>query len=182
MLSAEDRYLLQKLKEGDVHALESIFNKYYGNLCRYLILIFKNQLLVEHIVQDIFIYLWENRKSIRIHTSIEAYLYTSGRYKALNQLRNSRRQEKIRKDMSELKSITANATETLVEISELQMIIDEAVDSLPARCQEIFRLSREEEMSYKEIAGLLNISLNTVERQMSIALKKLRTILKPFFL
>lgn len=70
MPSIEDQYLLEKLKEDDIRALETIFNRYYGDLCRYLLLIFKNQLLVEHVAHYIFIYLWENRNRLEINTSL----------------------------------------------------------------------------------------------------------------
>ncbi|MBN2611736.1 MAG: RNA polymerase sigma-70 factor [Bacteroidales bacterium] len=182
MTSVEDRYLLQKLKEGDIQALEVLFDKYYGNLCRYLMVLFKNQLLVEHISQDIFIYLWENRKNLEINSSLESYLYTAGKYKALNQLRNLKRQEKIKERLGHLQQKEEKSIESKIEVTELEQIINDAIDSLPGRCKEIFRLSREEDKSYKEIAKLLNISINTVEGQMSIALKKLRTLLRPFYL
>lgn len=182
MTSIEDRYLLHKLKEGDIRALETLFNKYYGNLCRYLMLLFKNQLLVEHITQDIFVYLWENRKKLEINTSIESYLYTAGRYKALNQLRNIKRQEKIKENIGSNQNKETEGSDAMIEVIELERIINEAVETLPSRCRQIFKLSREEDMSYKEIACLLNISINTVEGQMAIALKKLRTLLRPFYL
>ena len=179
MTNIEDQYLLQKLKEDDIHALETLFHRYYGNLCRYLLLIFRNQLLVEHIAQDLFIYLWENRKTLQINGSIESYLYTAGRYKALNQIRNSKRQEKIREEIGNSKLKSTDLSGSTIEINELEKIIEDAVNLLPARCQQIFRLSREEDKSYKEIAKLLNLSINTVENQMTIALKKLRKLLGP---
>jgi RNA polymerase sigma-70 factor (ECF subfamily) len=182
MINVDELYLLNKLKEGDINALEVIFHKYYSHLCRYLLLLFKNELLVEHIAQDIFVYLWENRESLEIKTSLESYLYTAGRYKALNQIRDSKRQEAIRENLVVSEEEYNNDPESTLEIKELEKIIDDAIKTLPARCQRIFRLSREDEMSYKEIAEFLNISVNTVEGQMAIALKKLRIILKPFYI
>jgi RNA polymerase sigma-70 factor (ECF subfamily) len=181
MESIDELFLLSKLKEGDIKALEVIFNKHYGNLCLYLLLLFKNELLVEHIAQDIFIYLWEKRETIEIKTSLESYLYTAGRYKALNQIRDAKRHEIIRKNMFAPDAEYINELDSILEVHELKKIIEEAINTLPARCQQIFRLSREEDLSYKEIAELLNVSVNTVEGQMAIALKKLRTILKPFY-
>lgn len=175
----DELYLLRKLKDDDVNALEVIFNRYYEDLCKYLLMLFRNEIVVEHIAQDIFIYLWENRRTIEIKSSLKSYLYSAGRYKALNQLRNKSKQEEINKRIFEVQ----NGTETIsgIEISELEKVIEESISLLPGKCQKIFRLSREEELSYKEIAELLNISINTVENQMSIALKKLRAILRPFY-
>jgi len=181
METIDELFLLKKLKEGDIKALEFIFNKHYGNLCLYLLLLFKNELLVEHIAQDIFIYLWEKRETLEIKTSLESYLYSAGRYKALNQIRDAKRHERIMKNMFTPDSEYINELDSILEIHELEKIIEEAISSLPARCQQIFRLSRENDLSYKEISELLNLSVNTVEGQMAIALKKLRTILKPLY-
>lgn len=182
MENDDEKFLIQRLKEDDIKALEVIFNRHYSNLYKYLLLIFKSQLLVDHIAQDIFIYLWENRKSIEIKTSLESYLYSAGRYQAINQLRNKKRHEKLEQILVETQDEENSSPFSLLESRELEQIIDEAVSSLPERCQQIFRLSREEEMTYKEIAEVLHLSVNTVENQMSIAFKKLRNVLRPFYL
>lgn len=181
MENINDSFLLAKLKEGDINALEVIFNKHYSNLCLYLLLLFKNELLIEHVAQDIFIYLWEKRETIEIKNSLESYLYSSARYKALNQIRNAKRQEQIRERIYDSQTKNVNETDTQFEVNELERIIENAINTLPSRCQRIFRLSREDDLSYKEIAEILNVSINTVEGQISIALKKLRPILRPFY-
>jgi len=177
----EELNLLEKLKEGDIHALEVIFNRHYGSLCKYLFLLFKNKIITEHIAQDIFVYLWENRETIYIKESLESYLYTAGRYKALNQIRDAKRQESILKDLGNAKVEEPLVLDFALETDELKRIIEETISSLPERCQQIFRLSREDELSYHEIAKVLGISVNTVESQMSIALRKLRAMLRPFY-
>jgi RNA polymerase sigma-70 factor (family 1) len=181
MESIDELFLLKKLKEGDIKALEFIFNKHYGNLCLYLLLLFKNELLVEHIAQDIFIHLWEKRETLEIKSSLESYLYSAGRYKALNQIRDAQRHERIIKNMFTPDAEYINELDSILEVHELEKIIEEAIRSLPCRCQQIFRLSREHDLSYKEIAEFLNLSVNTVEGQMAIALKKLRSALKPIY-
>lgn len=182
MENGDEKFLIQRLKDDDIKALEVIFNRHYSNLHKYLLLIFKSQLLVDHIAQDIFIYLWENRKTIEIKTSLESYLYSAGRYQAINQLRNKKRHEKLEHNLVEKIDEEDNSPFALLESRELEQIIDDAVSSLPERCQQIFRLSREEEMTYKEIAEVLRLSVNTVENQMSVAFKKLRNVLRPFYL
>ncbi len=182
MGSTEEAYLIQKLKEGDIKALEVLFNKHYGNLCRYLLLLFKNQLVVDHIAQDIFVYLWENREQIEIRTSIESYLYSAGRYKALNQIRNQSRREIINNSLYTSNDQGEASSDIILEQKELEEIIENAITTLPPRCQQIFRLSRNEDLSNKEIAKFLNISVNTVENQMGIALRKLKTALRPYYM
>jgi RNA polymerase sigma-70 factor, ECF subfamily len=182
MSDMDERYLIERLKEDDIHALKVIFDRHYSNLYQYLLLIFKNQLLVENIAQDIFVYLWENRKSLEIRSSLASYLFAAGRYKAINKLRDAKRHEIIGQKISESQDEMEKSPVTLLETKELEQIVEEAIGSLPERCQQIFRLSREEDLSYKEIASLLNISVNTVENQMSIALKKLRERLRPYYI
>lgn len=181
MNNSEEDYLIQKLKEGDIKALEVLFHKHYDNLCKYLLLLFKNQLLTENIAQDVFVYLWEKRETIEIQSSLESYLYTAGRYKALNQVRNSKKRESINQSLVNSDQLEESPSDRIVELKELENIIEEAISNLPLRCQQIFKLSRNEDMSYKEIAKTLNLSLSTVENQMSIALRKLRTTLRPFY-
>lgn len=182
MKSIEDFYLLQKLKEDDIAALEVIFNKYYTSLCRYLTLIFKNQIIVEHIVEDLFIYIWENRKKIEINTSLSSYLYTAARYKALNKIRDNKKFSNSFDIIENIYSEDSKNPDKVLEIQELQNLIDKAIESLPPRCQQIFKLSKEENLTYEEIARLMGISIKTVENQMNIAFKKLRKLLRPFYL
>lgn len=182
MENRDELFLLERLKNDDIKALEVIFDRYYSSLYKYLLLVFKNQLLVEHISQDIFVYLWENRKSIEIKSSLESYLYSAGRYRAINQLRNAKRREKINIALTDIVDEYETSPFSILEAKELENIIEEAICSLPERCQQIFRLSREQELSYKEIAETLQISVNTVENQVSIAFKKLRNVLRPLYL
>jgi len=181
MAKVDDDYLLRKLKEGDIHALEVIYKGYYANLCRYLSLIFKDQVPVEQIADDIFMYIWEHHESLEIRTSLESYLYTAGKYKALNKIRDLRRREEIYNDFGNSQAIMTNSPEFVLELTELHDMIEKAIETLPERCQKIFRLSREEDLSYAEIAEILNISISTVENQISIALKKVRAFLKYFY-
>ena len=91
----EDAALILQLKNDDAEALKALFNRYYHPLKGYLFLLFKNESLAENIAQDIFVYLWENRSQIEIRTSVEAYLYSAGRYRGLNHLRNNKIHEII---------------------------------------------------------------------------------------
>jgi len=155
MENDDELFLLQKLKEGDIIALETISNRHYSNLCRYLLLLFKNELLVEHIAQDTFVYIWENRELLDIK-NIKSYLYTAGKYKAFNEIRNARRREAIRLKLAVDQKETS--VDRVIEIKELEQIIEDAICTLPDRCQQIFRLSRENELSYKEIASFLKFT------------------------
>jgi RNA polymerase sigma-70 factor (ECF subfamily) len=176
----EDAALLLRLKNDDAEALKALFNRYYHPLKSYLFLLFKNETLAENIAQDIFVYLWENRFQLEIRTSVEAYLYSAGRYRGLNQLRNNKLHATILQKINQSNTVGFSPNQAL-EMQELETMIEDSIFALPKRCQEIFRLSRFEELNYKEIADRLGISVNTVENQMAIALKKLRKSLRPFY-
>ena len=157
-----------------------LFMDYYTNLCRFAYTYVKDTEIAEEIVQELFISLWENRNELNINTSARAYLYTSVRNRSLNYIRNEKTRIGHENEFA-LKQIE-KVTDIIdfCEREELQNIINEAVDELPESCQQIFRLSRYENLSYNEIAQQLNISPKTVENQIGIALKKIRTKLSPY--
>lgn len=171
-----DELIQKQLNAGEVSALEYLFHQYYDDLCRYTVVFVKDIDIAENIIQDLFVYIWEHRETIEIHLSFESYLYQAARYKALNYKRdNSRKADKISfltKQNVDKVSVGADAA---IELRELNVIINEAITLLPERCQQIFKLSRSEELSYREIAELMNISISTVDNQVNTALKKIKT-------
>ncbi len=156
---------------------ESAFNELYVSLCRYAFLLINNREQAEDIVQDLFRSLWENRGRVHI-TSYRNYLFRAVKNKSLNYLRNSH--SKIRySDIYEYEALeTSNRTQEIIDGNELQQIIAEAIQNLPPRCSHIFYLKRFEELSYTEIAEKLSISVKTVEKQMTIAIRKISGFLK----
>jgi len=142
----------------------------------------------ENIVQDIFLLLWENRKILPAIHNLNAYLFTLIKNRCIDFLRG-RISEHNRKEMmqnlfeTELKlkldSLEFFDTHLLTD-EKIEEIISGAIDSLPKKCREIFVLCRMEGLKYKEIASQLDISVNTVENQMSIALRKLKIALKQY--
>ncbi len=171
-----DELIQKQLNAGEISALEYLFHQYYDDLCRYTVVFIKDIDIAENIVQDLFVYIWEHRETIEIHLSFESYLYQAARYKALNYKRDySRKADKI-SILSKLNvdKVSVRADEA-IELRELNVIINEAIGLLPERCQQIFRLSRSEELSYREIADVMNISISTVDNQVNTALKKIKT-------
>lgn len=134
----------------------------------------------ENIVQDVFLLLWEKREALEIQISLVPYLFSLVKNKCLDYLRHKVVAEEFRQELSaklfslELMDYSFSSDE------EIEKIVVDAVNKLPVRCREIFIKSRVKGMKYREIAEDLNISVNTVENQMSIALKKLRIELKDY--
>ena len=159
-----------------------IYLKYYLKLTMFAREYVISEADAENIVQDTFMFLWENKGVLPTINNINAYLFTIIKNRCIDFLRGkiseNTRKEKIQTTFeTELKlkldSLDFFDTHDLTE-EKIEEIINEAIDSLPEKCREIFILSRFEGMKYKEIAEKLNISVNTVENQMGIALRKLR--------
>lgn len=179
MNKTDDNSLALELTRGNEKAFEIIFNKYYRSLCLFSKQLLNDDELAEETVQDVFVKIWEKRLSITIDTSLQQYLFRAVRNHCFNQLQHNkiknRYAEKVLKDSeTEIKS-----EEYFLE-PDLKNKIEEAINSLPPKRKEIFRLSREEGLKYKEIADQLGISVKTVEAQMGLALKYLREKLKYF--
>ena len=172
---------MQLLKQDSERAIELLFEEYYGDLCRSAYRILPDQHLVEDLVQEVFYELWRRRRRLRIKSSLKAYLRRATRNKTLNYLRDHRRVYFEPADAQPLPGNLSGALRQL-EAAELQELIDQAIDRLPERCRLVFVLSRFEDMTYHEIAEQLEISVKTVENQVSKALRLLRQALAPYLI
>lgn len=141
----------------------------------------------ENITQDVFTDLWEKRESMNRIENMNAYLFRLVRNKCLDYLKHKvfeqRYTEKVQASFEielnlKLQSLDRFDVSDISEENELEKLVRQAIDSLPKKCRDIFLLSRMEGLKYREISERLGISVNTVECQMGIALKKLRVKLK----
>lgn len=157
---------------------ELLFRQMYAPLCRKVFRILKDQEASEDIVQDIFVKLWEKRSEINIQTGIQPYLYRAVANAAFNYLKKDRPFEEFDSDIHE--NTDHINSQLQLESQETARHIHHVIDALPPACKTIFLLSREDGLSYKEIAETLNISIKTVENQMGKALKILREKLSTY--
>lgn len=164
----------------NIKAFEIVYSLYYVQLCRVAYKKLGDEELVEELVQDVFLNLWVKRKSLDTEGNLQAYLYATLRNKALSELRSRLlRSQHYIKAREEGEIFSVNVEDDYVA-RETELKIKKIVDSLPPQCREAFILSREEQLSYKAIADRMNISVNTVEKHVSKALKKLRTEFKDY--
>lgn len=168
------------LKKGDNNSFRLLYQRYYPGLCQLAYRYTGRTEIAEDIVQETFLNLWKKRRETDIHGRIHSYLYTSVRNGAVNYLKrliverkyNTMKARQIQAALNYLQ-ITREDGSSLLIAEEMEKSLAEALEALPPRCREIFMLSRRNGMKHSEIAGKLNISQNTVQRQMSIAIDKL---------
>ncbi|TRX67073.1 RNA polymerase sigma-70 factor [Flammeovirga kamogawensis] len=159
---------------------ETLFKVQYPKLCSYANSILNDIQASEDIIQDLLFKLWESRNSLEITTSIEAYLTRSVKNKALNVLRHTEVKDQYKNYNEELINEASSNELLLLEAKELDQKIRNSIDTMPTKRKEIFLLSRFDGLKYAEISKQLNISIKTVENQMSSALKYLRKELTGF--
>ncbi len=175
-----DLYFFSRLKSGDENAFDYLFNYYYPGLIVYATKLLTNQHLAEEIVQGVFLKLWQDRRFIEISTSFKSYVFQSVKNKCLDVLKHRKiRDEYAKIVLNQTENSKEETWETYVE-SELYALLIKAIEKLPPECQKIFRYSRIRNLSNKEIAEKLGISVKTVENQITKALKYLRIELKDY--
>jgi RNA polymerase sigma-70 factor, ECF subfamily len=157
--------------------VEMLFRQYYAGLCKSLYRILRDATLAEDIVQEVFLKVWEMRDQLKMDEAIQAYLYRSCYNTALNFLKK----QKQNTDIESLEVVPAgDSAEKDLTFTETESQIHAAIAALPPKTRLVFSLSRFEELSYKEIADQLDISLKSVEKHMGIALQRLRENLREY--
>lgn len=179
MAEKEEKYWLERLKEGDEAALRKIFDAFYPDLVARIFRIIPDPDTCQDIAQDVVVELWNRRDTIEIHSSLGAYLNRAAVNRALNYIKSRNRnvvdgsaEISETADVSDINAVAAEQTE------ELESRLHEAINRLPERCRAVFALSRFEELSHKEIADRLGISVKTIENQITKAMKLLRESLR----
>jgi RNA polymerase sigma-70 factor (ECF subfamily) len=175
-----EKELVKKLKEGDSFAFEVLFYKYRNRVKGFAVKIVPAQVDPEEIVQEVFVKLWLKKESVDPSKEFQSYLFSIARNLVLDHLKSAvnRRlyfvgehfQQDLQMEDGQENTLFADAEE------KLQKLINE----IPERRREIFRLSRFEGLSYKQIAERLNISENTVDSQIRNALAFLRKEFRKF--
>ncbi len=181
-----DNRIKEGIKKGDKRCFRILYRRFYSGLCQFACQYTGRPDIAEEIVQEIFMKLWEGRKRYKIEGSIKSYLYGSVRNGSLNYLNHLVLERKfsnetaarIHRAISYMQICQEDGSSILID-KEFEKYLAEALESLPARCREIFLLNRKEGLSHSEIADKLGLSKNTIQKQMSIAIEKLCRKLLP---
>lgn len=175
--------LLQKIKNNDdQQAFKQLYQLLFFRLYQFAYSYVRSKENAEEVVNDVFLGLWQKRDTLDAISNINVYLYVAVKNASLNQLRKNKISSPVSLDdltISHL-HLTSNPELTLIT-AEFQRKIREAVEELPPRCKLIFKLVKEDNLSYKEVATILDISVKTVDTQLYLALKKLSSLLLPLW-
>jgi RNA polymerase sigma-70 factor (ECF subfamily) len=175
LFSLTDQELLEQLAQKNEAALTVLYYRYYPLLCAVAIKRIPDEPVVEELVQDVLINLWEKATQLDLKGNVQAYLFATLRNKVLHELRSrmvkAKHATSLQQETEE--AITYDAGE-LLQAKELTQKLQVIIDELSPQCREAFTLSRFEHLSYKSIAQRMNISVNTVEKHIGKALNILR--------
>lgn len=174
--------LLDKIsKNSDENAFRQLFELFTHGLIRFTYAILNNKELSEEVVSDVFYKVWVIRGKLYEIENFKAYLYISSRNTALNYLNKEKRNRVIQlEDLSVPLQIDEICPESELISKELKEAIGRAIDHLPERCKLIYSLAKIEQLKYKEIAQILDISVKTIDHQLSIAIKKIGDEIKAY--
>lgn len=175
-----DNGLFDRMRKGDKGALEVLFKTHYASLCRFAKSILRDAEQAEDMVQEVFMKCWDKREQIQLTGSFKSYLFTAVRNHCFNTLKLNERKFWMEEGMEDDERIAVNDVIDHIAAKTLNDKITQAIELLPDKCKLTFQLSRFENMSYKEIAETMNVSVKTVENQMGKALSVLRTHLAPY--
>ncbi|MEN7549349.1 RNA polymerase sigma-70 factor [Rapidithrix thailandica] len=167
----DDIRVIEELKAGNFKALEQLFEEYYPLLCRFGFRQHPNPPQVEELVADVFIALWERRAQLVIHSSIKAYLFKAVRNQIAQSLRRQQPHFITTEELTQDLLADSPTPEGHLLYKEFSQNVFQAIEALPASCQTIFKLHKLDQLTYREIAEIMEVSMKTVENQMGMALK-----------
>ena len=178
----DERSLVLRLIDGNEDAFCELYAAYKNRLIYFAMRFLKSREYAEDVFQDAFTIIWQGRRFINPDASFSSYLYTIVRNRILNHLRDLVNQDKLKEQILQQAVDYSNDTQNEILANDLKQLISCAMQQLTPRQRKIFEMSREQQMSHKEIADVLGISVNTVQESISTSLRTLRFYLKKNFM
>jgi len=168
------------VRRGEESAFKKLFLTYYDLLCNFSWRYTRSKAVSEDLVQDVFVDVWNMRESLDPQKSISIYLYQAVKNKAIDHLDHQKVVRKHQLDEDQTDKNIVYIKKTMNEEWEFIRAARHAIDELPFRAQQVYTLHREDGLTYQEIAEVMDISVKTVESQMSRALDILRASLSKY--
>ncbi|WP_443946434.1 RNA polymerase sigma factor [Pedobacter sp. AW1-32] len=163
--------LIALLKQGNEDAFAEIYNRFWEKMASYAVRLTKSEEEAADIVQEIFISLWKKREALQIKTNLQAYLIGSTRNLSLRFIERNIQTENFEEKLNDQLEDFSQNIEEHISFADLQRQVDKAIAKMPKKMREVYLLSRDEQMSYRQIAEQLDIAEGTVKKQISNALK-----------
>jgi RNA polymerase sigma-70 factor (family 1) len=174
--------LKKRIAESDQQAFRILFDSYSSKLIEFAFSMVKLRDAATEIVDEVFVRIWQQRQRIVSIQNLKVYLYTATKNTALNYISKKAKEQVTEPfDFINIQIRDNESPEQQMITSEIFKKIKIAVNELPPRCKMIFKLIREDGLKYKEVAEILNVSVNTVDAQMVIAVKRISEKLKSDF-
>jgi len=171
-----DETLLHSLANGDKAAFTSLYRRYWEPLFITAVKIIRCKQDASDIVQEVFLSLWRRRCELSLTGSLAAYLQTSVKYKAIHYIEKNITRRNYLEMINELTAASpSSSAETLLQVKEILEMVDTTMKNMPPRMQAVYRLSRQEHLSHREIAAELGISEETVKKHIQHALQLIKT-------
>lgn len=179
MFSAYNKYtddeLLQMMKDNDSQSFAMIYRRYEEPLLSYAISVTNDREDAADILQEIFVSLWNRRTELQFNHSLKAWLYQAVRFQAVKCFhQNARKHDFLKEILNLIQGTDRHSPDAHLEQNELVATLKDTIEHMPARMKEVFVLSREEELSHREIGVKLNIAESTVKKQIQNALRYIR--------
>lgn len=176
--SLEDQVLLSSVRKGREEAFRALYERYWESLFIHAKTMTSCDDTAKDIVQEIFVDLWDKKQHLNIQSSFKAYLYRVARNKILNTYTTNKIHEKYILSIVLYGEHIENRTDYRLRENLVKKRIEDEISALPGKMRRIFEMSRNENKTHKEIAEELNISDKTVKKQISNALKILKSKLE----
>ncbi len=174
--------LLKRISAGNEAAFRQLYHHFYKKLLQFAFVLVKQKEVAEELVEDVFIKFWKNREAAENIRNVKVYLYTATKNTCLNYLASKMHENIIKPfDAINIEITGTLSPDQILIYRETYAKIKKAIETLPPRCKMIFKLIREDGLKYKEVAEILNLSISTVEVQMTIAIRRIAFIIKEDF-
>jgi RNA polymerase sigma-70 factor (family 1) len=176
-----DNDIFKQIQQGNKAAFETFFKTHYSNLCAYANKYVQDIDAAEEIVQELFFQIWQRKEELTITSSLKSYLFRSVHNSCLNYIKQKSIHRKHEQTiLTENRDDIYHEDHDHPEEDDMGSTVRAAIEKLPPERRKVFIMSRYEELSYKDIAEKLNLSVKTVENQIGKALKFLREKLKDY--
>jgi RNA polymerase sigma-70 factor (family 1) len=181
-IAISDQELGLLFKSGDHNAFTEIYNRYSGTLLLHACQRLQDEEEAKDVVHEIFFTLWNKRDELMIRSSLKAYLYTAVQNKVIDKIAHKKIKTAYARSLQQYLDKGDWITDELIRERELSILIDKEIAALPDKMRQVFEFSRNNSFSHREISSILNISEETVKKQVYNAVKILKTRLASFFI